>query len=448
MWTKMLQGKAGQVVTLGACAALLAGSIAGCSGGSGDGKESETGEGGQSATPSPSSSAELRATWWGGDVLNAALQQSMQDCAVVADAKVLTEPQPWEGYWDKLATQAAGKNLPDVLMQAASQLPDYAGKGALLDLTSIPGIDFDQLDPGVRDYGNVDGETFAVVAATNASGVVANTEMLSEAGMPFPDGQYSWSDLKQYSIDLSDKLGEGKWALQDSAGDMILFILFVRDETGGEFYSDEGIFQPTSEQVEAWFQWWDDLRTAGAVPPADVTAEAAGDPGNSAIVKGNAAMGFMWTQDLTSFQGLMEPELDIYLPPFKDSNPSLWINAASLWSIAATSPSPENAAELINCLVNDPQAVETNGVALGIPPSQAARDLLQGKLSPADEKAVEYMSLVSEHSRPLNRLWPAGFAELRSYFEQTAQSVAFGKDSPQQAAELILTKAEELDAAL
>lgn len=397
------------------------------------------------ASDNSEKSVELRATWWGGDALNQALQEAATRCSDTTAVSIKTEPQPWEGYWDKLATQAAGKNIPDVLMQAASMLPDYAGKGALLDLNTIEGLNLDVLDEGVRQFGDVGDETFAVVAATNAPGIIVNTEMVKEAGVTFPKGEYSWPDLAEFAKNVTTGLDDGKWALQDSSGDMILFILYVRDKTGGEFYNDDGTIAATPELLKEWLQWWQDLRDSGAVPPADVTAEAAGDFGNSPLVKGNAAMGFGWTQDFVNYQSLMPTELRIELPPYQDNNPSLWINAASLWSVSANAKNPQKATEFINCLISDPEAVEISGVSLGIPPSQAARDMLQGKLSDADQKAVDYMNTVAEISRPLNRLWPTGFSELRGDFANFNEAVAFGSTSPADATEGFFAKAKEFD---
>lgn len=69
------------------------------------------------------------------------------------------------------------------------------------------------------------------------------------------------------------------------------------------------------------------------------------------------------------------------------------------------------------------------GVSLGMPPSQEARDLLTGELSEEEQAAMDYMDDVAETSTPLNRLWPGGFAELRTLLTDLNESVAFGQMS-------------------
>ena len=46
------------------------------------------------------------------------------------------EPGEWGSYWDKLATQVAGTNMPDICQHDESQIAAYATKNTLLELTT------------------------------------------------------------------------------------------------------------------------------------------------------------------------------------------------------------------------------------------------------------------------------------------------------------------------
>ncbi|MFD1718355.1 ABC transporter substrate-binding protein [Georgenia deserti] len=409
--------------------------LAGC----GVGNQSSGGGGGAAE-----GGGQIRATWWGGDSENQALNAALDRFTEAGGVEVARETQAWDGYWDRLATQTAGRNAPDLIMQAGSQIPDYAGRGALLDLNEVDGLASDVVDEGLQDFGAVDGELYGVVAAANAMGLVTNDELLADAGVSLPDGPYDWTQLAEAAVAVSDQLGDGVWGIQDGGGDLILFILAVRDD-GRQFYAEDGSLRATRDDLTSWLEYWQDLRDRGGAPPADVTAEGQGELPNAPLAQQRAAMGFGWTQDYVSYTRLVDDDLSLTLPPYNADHPSLWMNAASLWSISSTSENPDAAGQVINHFLTDSGAIEDLGVSLGMPPSQSAREQLDGTLSDEEQEAMDYMDEVAETSTPLNRLWPAGFAELRTRLSELNEAVAFGEMSIPEAVDAFFATAAEVE---
>ncbi|MGH3727649.1 MAG: ABC transporter substrate-binding protein [Micromonosporaceae bacterium] len=378
----------------------------------------------------------LRATWWGDPVLNKAVRKALDRYEKSKDgAEVRSESLPFDGYWDKLATLTASRNAPDLVMQAASFLPEYAEREALLDLDKHGDqLRLDNIDKQIRDFGSVDGTLYAVVAATNALGLIHNKRLLSDAKVTLPTKPWSWDDLATIARKLRSSLGSNTYGLQDSGGDLILFTVFVRDR-GKELYDTAGKIAVTRDDVVDWFTYWDELRDGKAVPAAAVTAQMAGQITQSPLVAGKAALGFGWTQDIVTYASSMKDEVGVVLPPWNARTPGLWVNAASLWSASAHTEKPEKAASLIDFLVNDKGAADALGVALGAPPSAATRERLRGKVDETERLALDFMDTVTAHSRPLNRLWPKGFTALREEFDRLNQAVGFGKTSIDSAAD-------------
>lgn len=383
-------------------------------------------------------SNEIRISWAGSDTVNTAVNAALDDFEKKDGIKSLREAQDWSGYWDKLATQVAAKNAPDVIYQVASQIPNYSTKNALVDLNTMD-IDLSNMDEGVKSFGEADGKLWGIVSAANAYTLIVNPAILEKAGVTIPDGDYSWNDLAQFATQAAEGT-DGGWGLNDGGGDFTLFVLWVRSR-GRELYTDDGKLNATKEDVSEWFKYWDDLRKAGAVPPADVTSEGASAATSNPFVQGKSAMTFGWTQDFTNNQALMKQEIDPKLPPNDTKNPGLWMNAASMWSISSTSKNKENAAKAIDFLINDETAVKDQGLALGIPPTQKARDAVKTNASDADKKIIDYMDTVAKVSKPLNRLWPEGFPQLRTKFSELNEAVAFGTTSINQATEDLFAEA-------
>ncbi|WP_179229316.1 ABC transporter substrate-binding protein [Parenemella sanctibonifatiensis] len=380
----------------------------------------------------------LRITWWGGEGENRALTAALDLYADREDGRETTrETLPWDGYWEKLATTTAARNAPDVVMQAGSQIPDYSERGALLDLNTLDGLDTTVVDEGLQSFGAVGDELFGVVAAANAYGITVNRQLAPD--LEIPDSAYSWQDLADLARSLLPALDNGVRPLVDNSGDLISFILHIRS-MGQELYADDGSINPLEDELGEWLTMWEGLRADGVVPTAEETAESSGGLQNSNLARQRAVMGTAWTQDYVNLAGLADVGWTIDLPPYGAEHPSLWMNAASLWSVSSTSPDPAGAGELINFLLADPEAISAVGVSLGTPPSQAARDQLTG-LDETQQNAIDYMNFVADNSKPLNRLWPKGFATSRTQIEDLAEALRFGQTTVDEAVQAFFADA-------
>lgn len=398
---------------------------------------------------SPGAGDRLRAYWWGDNNLNAAVKEVLGGYADQHDLQISTESSPFDGYWDKLATQTAGGRAPDLIMMTASYLPEYASQEALLPLDDYLGdqLRTDGLDDGIVDFGRLDGKLYGIIGATNAMGVVINKDRFTELGIPAPTDKMGWDEFAGLCDQVHKKSGNDAFGLQDSGGDLISFTVWARQQ-GTDLFDEDGRLVPTADLFREWFAWWDGLRDSGGVMPAELTAQGAGEAAQSGIVTGTAAMGFAWTQDLVSYAGLVEDaDLGMVMLPEAGDQEGNWINAASLWSASANSDHADDAVGLINHLINGDEAATTLKAILGGPPTKRARELITPKLSGADKLAVEFMDTIADNSRPLNRLWPPAFAPLRTEFERINEAIGFKKSSVQKGVDDFFAAAAKNDAA-
>src|SRR5690606_40845689 len=103
-------------------------------GGSGSAGGGGTGSGGE----------QIRFTFW-GPAFYQEFTGEMVDAFTEAhpEIQVSLEPSEWGGYWDRLATQVAANDEPDVINMDGKYLAEYAGRGMLADLEQLP-IDLDR----------------------------------------------------------------------------------------------------------------------------------------------------------------------------------------------------------------------------------------------------------------------------------------------------------------
>lgn len=372
----------------------------------------------------------LRAAWWGSNTLNKAVKSVLSAYAKTHDLTISTEANPWDGYWDKLATETAGGNPPDLMMMAASHIPEYASNKTLLALDSYVGKDLvvSNLDEGIVDFGKLDGKLYGIIAATNALGVVTNSDVFDHLGLTPPSDGMPWDDFGTLATKVH-KASSGKmYGLQDAGGDLVSFDVWSREQ-GTDLFDADGKLAPTEADFTRWFTWWDNLRKNGGVVPAQISSQAQGKINASGLVTDKAAMGIGWTQDYVSYASLMKASLAMKLMPMAGDQEGNWINAASLWSVSAKSKHADTIVKLISHILNDDAAEKTLSNILGGPPTKKARELILPGLEGAEKASVEFMDKIADHSRPLNRLWPPAFSPLRTEFTRINEAIAFKKSS-------------------
>lgn len=123
--------------------------------------------------------------------------------------KVEIEVIPWGQYWTNLETAATGRNLPDVFWLNASNFELYASNGMLMpideriansDLVSLD--DFPSALAAIYSYG---GKQYGIPKDMDTIGLWYNKELFDAAGVAYPDETWTWDDLIEAAIAITDE---------------------------------------------------------------------------------------------------------------------------------------------------------------------------------------------------------------------------------------------------
>ena len=219
----------------------------------------------------------LRFAWWGNATRDELTREALSAYEDVApEVTISAEPGDWSGYWDKIATQVAGGDAPDILQMDEGYLAEYSSRGILADLAETS-IDTADIDPAALEAGRVDGGLFALNAGINAPVLLANPAVFEEAGVEIPDDTtWTWDDLVDIATRISESTAEGTFGVQQfgAAGGPPLTV-FLR-QLGAERFSAEGGIGFTAEQLAQWWEFTLRLQDSGAAPEASVAVEEAG----------------------------------------------------------------------------------------------------------------------------------------------------------------------------
>lgn len=169
-------------------AATMVGSLAACGGNSSD---SQTADGGNNIT--------IKFTWWGNQSRHDYTQKILDKYTELhPNVKFEAIPAGWDGYFDKLSTQAASGSMPDIVQMDYLYLTTYANNNSIADLQPYVDdgtIDVSQIADNVVDAGKVDKKLAGIVGGTGTVAIGYNPEVFKEAGIEEPNQDGSGVDM-------------------------------------------------------------------------------------------------------------------------------------------------------------------------------------------------------------------------------------------------------------
>ena len=141
---------------------------------------------------------ELRFTVWDGDQALNALRSAVGEFEQkYPNIKVRLEPVSYGDYFNKLLVQIAGDVAPDVAMLDPNNFQRFARRGALLPLNQfygdVPGFSIDDYYQPIVRASSYQGNLYVLPRDIAPIGIVYyNKKLFDEAGIPYPDGSWTW----------------------------------------------------------------------------------------------------------------------------------------------------------------------------------------------------------------------------------------------------------------
>jgi multiple sugar transport system substrate-binding protein len=395
------------------------------------------------SSPSSGGNVELNFVYWGDSN-----RAKMTDAAIkIFEEKnpgitVKSEYQDSGPYADKLATRFAGGNPPDVLNMANRSLLEYAQRGTLADLKSLPEIQLDNIPATIQSRGEVDGKLYGLATGVNLIGMVVNKTITDQAGVAIPDDKtWSWEDYAKFATEVTQKTGGKIYGAGYDVATETGPILFAR-QRGEDFYTKDNKLGVSEETIREWFQYSVDLRNAGGYPPAGFFEQIGGSPAQSYLAKGTVASQIIPINNFRGYNEAAGGNLVLLRMPGETTEKRRGYSAdpSMLWSVAAKSKHPKEAAKLVNFLINDVDGANETLTQRGVPINPEVADAIMPKLGTDDTKFVEMVAAIQEDDLPPAYVYPKGASVVADTLKQLATEVEFGRVSPADAAKTFLEK--------
>ncbi|WP_274652986.1 ABC transporter substrate-binding protein [Paenibacillus humicola] len=429
--------------------AALAFSLAACGGGSGssNGGGSSDAGGGNSAQTTDGGSAQnvkLRIMWWGSQQRHEATLNAL-NAYTKLHPNVTFEPEysGMDGYLDKLSTQAAAKNAPDIFTLDPGWVADWAQRGQMLDLTQA--IDLSKVDKKVTAVGNVGGKQYGIPLGSVAEGMIYDKAALDKLGVPAPKNGWTWDDFFKLMEQIKSKLGKNQYATKDYAGDYFAYSAYQYAQGKGQIITDDGKFNLDQATFIAWATEWQKLRQEGVVPPADVNAsDKELDPTGDLMVKGTIIFRLSFSNNLVSWDSIKPGAYALVTMP-RAAQAGGWLKPSMFFAVSPTSKNAAEAEKFINWFINDPDAGKILGTSRGVPVNNDVAKALQPTLSAADKAGIDMYNA----TLPDGQQWSPGAPGWTNWIDKdwllVRDELSFGKKTPQGAFDELKNAAKDYE---
>lgn len=367
---------------------------------------------------------ELRMAWWGGQERHDLTLEVIELYEKQNEhIKIVPEYSGMDGYFDKLTTQFAGGNAPDII-QYGGNLNDFVYRDVVLPLDDYVGneLDISLHDQNMIDAATFDDQFYGVTLGTNAWGVLLNKTLFEEAGVPLPSRDWTWDEFVDTAAQLTESLDDvagTEYFAEDGFG------LYI--DQNGKVLHEDGVLGIEKQDILDWFTLWEDIRETGAVVSPEIQAASSTTPEQSMIIQGDVVMQLIASNQFGAYSGASQDEFVLHNFPYNDlGSHGTSLRASQFLAGYSETEHPEEVAKFLDFFTNDKEATEILGNDRGAPANSEVREHLISVANEVDEVIFEFIDFVSATSdTPFVPNLP-GYNETQALFTATSEDIAFG----------------------
>lgn len=391
----------------------------------------------------------LRFSWWGSDPRHKATQKVIEAFEKEnPNISIEGEYADFSGYWDKLATQTAAGNPPDVITMDEKYLQEYAGRGALANLNTLEGLNLSKFPEAALELGRYEDGLYGLSTGQNALTVVANGDLFAQAGVELPDdSSWTWEEYYDLSAELAENLPKASGSDYGNSPDGSLRV-WLRQH-GESLYSDSGDAVGYSNETAASF-FENLLHVRDEAGGARAAAWVEGQSGSfeaSSFASNKTAMSWYWSNQLPVLKTTTDSDIKMLRAPSstgKAADNGMYYKASMYWTVSSQSEHPEAATKFVNFLANNKKAANHMLVDRGVPANPDMVKAIKPKLGEADQFVVEFLNNIEPELSQGPKPSPVGASGVQDVIVRYYSDVLFGNLPPDQAAKEMTVEIERM----
>lgn len=337
----------------------------------------------------------IQMSWWGNDGRH---KYTMEGVDLFheknPDIDVIYRYGEWNGYEKRNKVWMESHTEADVMQINYAWLEEYSHDGSgYYDLNELSDyIDIDNFTDEEKEYGTKNGKLNALPIAMNTHTFYYNQDLLDKYGMDVPK---TWDDLFRLGKAAA---GDDRYAIGINKKQMfLLLIAYYEQSYGKNVFNQDGTLAIDEDGVAFILEFYKKMLDEHVLCPVDIFDRAK-------YMSGDIVGTMCWISDTKIYcDGLAETGAGVSrgsFPKLTGAKLSGWyIKPATMWAVSADTEHPEEAAKLLNYLLNDPDMAKLQQTEKGVPVSDAAIDALTEEgLSKTNEykAATEMNEMIGE----------------------------------------------------
>lgn len=389
----------------------------------------------------------LRFAWWGNQDRNDKTMQIIDLYKQVApNVTIEAEMSGWGDYFTKLATQAAGNNLPDLIQICDPYTSQYASKSQLADMTGLMEyFDAESIDKSVLDAGVFNDKMVMMPVGLNALGLIYDPTVYEKAGARVPTKDWTWDEF----IESARKIHDATGTYGSSYFDPNIALDQWLNSYGYNLLSEDGksLGYTDDTLLQKYFEMVLKLQDDGIIPSPDLYSQRTVWE-DGFLVAHEAPNIWQYANNLPALNALV-PGLEIGFVPSTEqgSAVSTQLRASMGIGIAESSKNKEEAMKFINFLINNLDANNIEKAERGIPISSKVRADMKQSLTEEQAKMFDFIDQVSANCK-MQPNQPEAAANVEAAFADVNEQVLYKVISPEEGAKQFRKAAEEAIALL
>lgn len=333
------------------------------------------------ATQDPNAPISISISWWGGDSRHDATLKAIE----VFEAKyphIKVNPQygAWGGWLDRLAVQLAGGSAPDVMQINWNWIYQFSRDGnGFTDLNAYSDIiDLTQYTPGLLEAMSINGKLQGIPVSTTGKVFYWNKSTFDKAGIPVPS---TFADMINAGKVFKEKLGADYYPMALTPYEQMLVMVYYLQQKYAKPWIEDYKVNFSVAEVSEGISFIRNLEDAHVMPSQKQLAGDGADTmdKNPNWMNGKYAGFYEWDSAQGRFASALNPGQEFVKGEFPyDFGPTKVATAriSMALAVSANSKHPKEAAQLIEFLLNDPEAVKVMGLERGVVDNKNAASIL------------------------------------------------------------------------
>jgi oligogalacturonide transport system substrate-binding protein len=382
---------------------------------------------------------EISFSWWGNDDRNQYTLNAIHHFEELhPEIRVTCNYSEWTGYETRYNVGMISNTESDVMQINYAWLTEYSPDGeGFYDLNELSDIiDLDNFTSEDLNYGTMNGYLNAIPIALNSMSIYINTSIYSSYGLDVP---VTWDDYFNAARVMN---GEVYPLGAASKSTLFLIAAYVEQQTGKTFMDMDGNINFDADDIQMMLDFYKKLIDEGVMPQVEYYDKNCITTGEYAAFAGWISDASNYSDDAIAngykFTVANYPGVDSY------EEGGWYVKPATMYAISDNTEHPEEAAMLLDYLLNSTDMAEYQGIEKGIPLSETARTYLDST-SQLTGLQYEAYQVMDENKSKLQLISPYfENTDLLDAFQSACNDVFFEQATSKERAATLLTEMKDI----